>query len=190
MTDRLVQGGYVPMPTSPVILISGRNAVGGGMRVANMGSPSSGGNPFAANEMLAFPFVLTAPITNVNKGFVLNGSSTGANFSLAIYDADFNMINQTGSTAQSGASVPQSVSLATRLRPGLYYVAMAASDATTGRWFRWSQATVGNHWMKALGCWKQASITVGSLPATATPEALTNIAFPVFGLITRTVFDV
>ena len=34
------------------------------------------------------------------------------------------------------------------------------------------------------------SITVGSLPNPATPVACTAISFPLFGLITRTGFDV
>jgi hypothetical protein len=139
--------------------------------------------------MLAFPFVLDVA-TSVNKMFWNNGSSVGGNYSTAIYDADFALLAQTASTAGAGsASVPQVVTLAARLGPGLYYAVLAHDSATTNRLMRWSIATLGAGYWKMAGCWRQASITLGALPATATPVACNNIAFPVFGLITRTVFD-
>lgn len=190
MTDRAVRGGVAALPTSPIITPISRHSLGGALVKAGAGTVASGANPFASNEMLAFPFVLTAPITTVNKVFWLNGSAAGGNLSAAIYNADFTLLVQIASTGGASNSVPQVVSLAAKLAPGLYYAALASDNGTTNRLGRWSLATTGAGFWKMAGCWRQASITVGSLPATATPVACSNIAFPLFGLITRTVFDV
>lgn len=189
MTSLGVTSGAQALLTAPVISPASRHSMTAGMSLVALSTVGSGTNPFSANEMLAFPFVLNAD-TSVNKVFWLNGSAASSNCSVAIYNADFVLLGQTASTAQSGASVPQSVSLACKLSPGLYYAALAHDSATTNRLFRWSQATTGVGVWKMAGCWRQASITLGSLPSTATPVAYTSVGFPVFGLITRTVFDV
>lgn len=186
MTDKTVRGGTAWMPTFPVIMPASECALGSYVERAG-GEATSGANPFAANEMIAFPFRLTAPVTPVNKGFWLNGSSAGSNYSMAIYNADYVRVVQSASTGGSGANVPQAVSLTAKLSPGLYYCALASDAATTNRLFR--VASNAPTW-KVLGCWKQASITVGSLPSTATPVAYTATTMPIYGLITRTVFDV
>lgn len=191
MTDRSPRTGTIPLPSRPIITMErGDHSIGAdGLSGLGSASAASGASPFnAANEMVAFPFVLWKP-TEIFKGFVYNGSSAGGNFSLAIYDADFNVCAQTASTGGTGASAPQTVSLPAKLAAGSYYVAMAADNNTTNRYFRWTIATVGAGLWKMCGCWRQASITVGSLPSTATPVAYTNVAFPLFGLITRSNFD-
>lgn len=189
MTDKSYRGGQIPLPTAPVITFGSRHSLGATIRCTGIATPASGANPFAANDMLAFPFVLNDP-TSINKVFWVNGSTASSNCSVAIYDADYVKLGETASTAQSGASVPQSVSLARKLNPGLYYLALAHDSATTNRLFRWSINTHGAGMWKMAGCWRQASVTLGTLPNPAVPVACNNIAFPVFGLITRTVFDV
>lgn len=186
MTDKSILGGLVRTPTPPVITLASNAVVD---KISIGGTAATGANPFAANEMLAFPFVLTS-LTRIEKVFWVNGSSASSNCSIAIYNADYVLLNQTASTAQSGASAPQPIALATKLSPGLYYCALAHDSATTNRLFRWSITTTGAGFWKMMGCWRQASITLGSLPATATPIACNNVGFPLFGLITRTVFDV
>jgi hypothetical protein len=181
------------LPTEMVITIASRTGAGGAMVRIGPGAPASGASPFTANDMLGFAFRLTAPSTPIYKGFWLNGSAAGGNTAVAIYDAAFTKLVQTASTAGSGNSVPQSVAWSggtIKLGPGLYYAVLAHDSATTNRFFRWSIATTGAAYWKALGCFRQASITVGSLPATATPVVCNNVAFPVFGLITRSGFDV
>lgn len=189
MTERSIYGGLGPLPTAPVITLASRHSAGAAVRFSGAGGAASGANPFAANEMLAFPFTLTAP-TLMNKVFWVNGSSVANNCSVGLYNADFELLAETASTGLSGASVPQVVTLTRRLSPGLYYLALAHNSATTNRLFRWSFATLGDEMWRILGCWRQASITLGALPATATPVACNNVGFPLFGLITRTVFDV
>lgn len=192
MTDRHVRGGASFMPTAPVIIFCGRHGPTPGLtRLSGLSTPANvTSNPFAANEVHAFPFLLTAPMTTIYKGFWVNGTSAGSNSSMAIYDADFRKIVETASTGGTGASQPQIVTMSAKLPPGLYYAALAHSSATNSRFFAWTLGTLGDDFYKMAGCWKQASITVGSLPATATPAAITSVSFPAFGLITRTSFDV
>lgn len=191
MTDRSPRGGISPLPSWPIITLERVNhSVGAdGVIWISTVAAASGASPFdAANEMLAFPFVLWQT-TPMNKVWVYNGSSPGDNFSIGLYDADFKLLAETASTGGSGASDAQTVTLQRKLSAGLYYLALAADNATTNRYFRWTVATLGASYWKMFGCWKQASITLGALPNPATPVACTNIAFPYFGLITRTVFD-
>jgi hypothetical protein len=192
MTERAARGGVAFLPTAPTITLASRHSAGMMTRLANLGVVASGVSPWsaAANDLLAFPFTLTAPVTNINKVFWVNGTAAGGNTSIGIYDANYVLLAETASTAGSGNSLPQVVSLPLRLGPGLYYCAIAHNATTTNRFYRWSLATVGNGFLKAMGCWRQASVTVGALPATATPTVCTNIAFPLFGTINRTVFDV
>lgn len=176
------------LPPPPVITIASRPAVGPGLGRINSGLAASGANPFAIGDMLAFSFVITAPTPiAVVKAFWCNGTAAGGNYATAIYDADFVKIVQSASTGGSGNSVPQSVAMAAKIPAGLYYAALASDSATTQRLFRWSASAP--QW-KAFGCWRQASVTLATLPNPATPVACTNVGFPVFGLITRTVFDV
>ena len=186
--------GVQNLPSPPTITPASRLAIGHAMVRISNSSAASGASPWsdAANSLLAFPFVLEAPRTTFYKGFWLNGSSAGGNSEVGIWDADYNKITTTGSVLGSGNSVPQAAALAATvtLPPGLYYAGMAHSATTTNQVFRWSFATLGTAMWMGCGMWKQAGITLGSLAATATPGDLTNVAFPVFGLITRSVFDV
>ncbi len=182
-----------PLASAPVITLASRHAMGGNVRYAAAGAPASGVSPWsdAANCLLAFPFTIEAP-TTFYKGFWVNGSSAGGNSEVGIWDVNYNKITTTGSQAESGNSVPQAFALAATiiLPPGRYYAGMAHSATTTNQVFRWSVATTGISLWQAMGCWRQSGITLGSLAATATPGDMSNIAFPLFGLITRTFFDV
>ena len=157
-----------------------------------MGAPASGASPWsdAASSVLAFPFVLEAQ-TTIYKGFAVTGSAPGSNFEVGVLDASFNKLVSSGSVSGGAvASVPVMADVTdTILPPGLYYAGMSCDATTTGRWSRWSLATLGTAVWMAAGCWKQASAGPGSFPTTATPADLTNVAFPLFGLITRSVFD-
>lgn len=186
--------GLTARPSPMVITAGSFNAIGPSMsRVLSGGVPASGVSPWsdAANSMLAFPFWLAAP-TTIYKVFWVNGSAAGGNSSIGIYDAEsLAKLVECASTAGSGNSVPQAVDVTdTTIGPGMYYAAMAHDATTTNQLFRWSTgASAGAHF-QALGWFKHASVTLGNLPATATPADLTNIAVPLFGVITRSVFDV
>lgn len=189
--------GIEPWPSPPVIVPGGRLGLGcGAMTRGGFGAPASGASPWsdAANCLLAWPFVLETQ-TTFYKGFWVNGSGTiGGNREVGIWDDSYNKIVTTGAIAASGTSVPQASVFASSatptLGPGQYYIGMACSVTTTGNQFRWPVTTIGAGIQQGLGCWKQASITLGSLAATATPGDITNIAFPVCGLITRSGYGV
>lgn len=186
--------GLRGLPAPPLITLASRCALGGAISRTGAGAAASGVSPWsdAANCLLAFPFVIEQQ-TGFYKGFWVNGSAAGGNSQVAIYDEAFALLTSNTSTAGSGASVPQSVvwasgSVPLLLPPGLYYAAMAHDATTTNQVFRWSVGTAGNFW-QAMGCWRQSGITLSALPSTATPGDMTNVGFPVFGLVTRTVFD-
>lgn len=169
---------------SPVAEIFGRIADG-------IGLPATGTSPWsdAADTVLAFPFILEAPQTRIYKGFWLNGSNAGGNSDIAIYDESYNLLTSAGSIAGSGNDAPQIVTLGISpiiLPPGVYYAGMSHSATTTNQVCRWSGYM--SIWQLG-GCWKFSDNPPIS-SATATPADLTNNGFPVFGLITRSVFDV
>ena len=99
-----------------------------------------------------------------------------------IYSSDGTQLWAAGSTAQSGASVLQYVTLGTELllRPGEYYLALA-NNGTTNRVTGTAliTATLG----RLLGLYQQASAF--ALPASATFAQWNSAVWPVCGL-TRT----
>lgn len=181
---------YRGLDSPPLITLSCRLSLGSNSG-RQLGTPASGVSPWsdAANKLLAFPFVLERQ-TTIYKAFWLNGSAAGGNSEAGIWDSAYNKIVTTGSIAGSGNSAPQAADLTdTTLDPGLYYAGMAHNATTTNQLTRWSLATLGIGVLMAMGCWTQTGITLGSLASTATPGDMTNVAFPVFGLITRSNFD-
>jgi hypothetical protein len=184
--------GNVPLlalPVPSVVTAASRIAIGSGLVRIGATNPSSGASPFTSGDMLAYPFVLTA-MTTIYKGFWVNGTSAGNNAVVAIYDADYNLLVQSAPTGLSGTSAPQAVTMVAKLPAGQYYCVLAHDSGTTNRFFRYSINTIGASMWRSFGCWKQASTTLASLPNPATPAACTNIAFPMFGFITRSNFDV
>lgn len=120
------------------------------------------------------------------------GSAGGTvNREVGIWDDAYNKIITTGAVAGANTnSVPQSAAFTATvtLPPGLYYAGMAYNATTTNTHFRFAASVIAV-W-QAMGCWRQAAITLGSLAATATPGDMSNVAFPLFGLITRSAYDV
>jgi hypothetical protein len=174
------------LPSAPIITAASRHGFPEMLRLAPMVTPASGVNPFSANEMHAFPFRLDAPWTTIHRVLWWNGSAAGGSSSMAIYDADYELMGQSSSatgTSNSGMQLPTWTAIT--LRAGLYYCALAHDSGTTNRFFRWSLATNGPSIFRMAGCWKQTGITVGSLPDPATPIAYTAISMAVFGMMAR-----
>lgn len=186
--------GIRARPSPPTITLSSRLSLGGAISRLGAGAAASGASPWsgAANVLLAFPFVLEVQ-TTIYKGFAVTGASPGSNFEVGVLDAAFAKIVSSGSISGGAvANIPVMADLTdTTLPPGLYYAGMSCDATTTGRWARWSIATTGAAFWQSYGCWQQASAGPGSFPSpTATPADIANVAFPLFGLITRSVFDV
>lgn len=143
-------------------------------------------NPVAftwvANSAVYIPMSVPWPYP-VNRVWWVNGSTIGNNVDFGIYTPSGNKIFSTGSTAQSGTSVPQFVTPGTPflLDPGNYYFAYACSG-TTSTAFGTALSTAGQSAM--CGLYSQA--TALPLPASATFASMgVALAVPLCG-ITRT----
>lgn len=194
--------GTRALASPPIITPVSRCALGGGISRLGFGAAGTGVSPWsdAANTVLGFPFIVEAP-TTIYKGFWVNGSSVGNNSEVCVLaprlgvagSNTMDILATTGSVGNSGASVPQAAAFsggAITLSPGIYYAGLGANATTTNRYFRWSVATTGAGFWMTFGCWKSNAITLGSLGSTLTQNTLTNVAFPLFGLITRSAYDV
>ena len=134
----------------------------------------------AANQALYFPFALPWPYV-VRRAFWCNGSALG-NMDIGIYSSDGRQLWAATSTAQSGASVLQYVSVSPELllRPGDYFLALA-NNGTTNRVT--ATAIVSTTLGRLLGLYQQT--TAFALPASATFAQWNSAVWPVCG-ITRT----
>lgn len=137
-----------------------------------------------ANSMIGYPFVVEQKCV-LYKAWWMNGSSVGSNHEVALYDWAFVKLAATGSTAGSGSTnAPQTVDWTDApIGPGLYYAVYAQDSSTANR--------IGGNARDfyTCRCWSQASITLGSLPAIATPTTTFSV-MPLFGFITRSNFDI
>lgn len=163
-TDR-----FIISPASPFCIGEALNALGLGISTAVWPT---------ANKALYVPFSVQSPIT-VTQFFWENGGTLSGNVDVGIYDLGGKRLVSSGSVAQSGTSVIQSVDTTDLLlQAGAYYLAMAM-DNGTGQIGRWSPSAA---YGRALGLAEQA--TAFPLPATATFAALTVGAIPgVFGTL-------
>lgn len=133
------------------------NGVGGGMAF----SGSSAVWP-SANLAVYMPVCVQIPCI-ITKFFSHNGTVASGNIDIGLYTNDGCRLISTGSTAQSGTSVVQSVDVTdTLIGAGIYYIAMAM-DNTTGTVIR---VASNANLMRLHGMYQQASAF--ALPATAT----------------------
>lgn len=118
----------------------------------------------------------------VRRMFWVNGTTvTSSNVDVGIYSEDGTRLYSSGSTAMSGPSVPQFVTLSTPLLlpPGRYYIAYVCDGTGARGW----AITLGADPLRQMASFQQA--TALPLPASATFAAATNINLPFVG-ITRT----
>ena len=134
----------------------------------------------SGNLAMYLPFVIPFNYV-VQRAFWINGASTANNMDIGIYSSDGTKLWASGSTAQSGANVVQYVSVSPEvlLRPGEYFIALAASGTSTLFMANAFTAIAG----RMIGMYQQASAF--ALPATATFAAWAQTVYPVCGL-TRT----
>lgn len=151
------------------------------LNLASNSNFASGAFP-SANRALFIPFLLFQTTTFINM-FSINGSTASGNIDLGIYDPSGTKIVSTGTTAQTGTSTAQVISISpTELAPGQYYMAVAL-DNGTGTLFRITTGDASTKLQAITGIAQMASAFV--LPASAT---LTNAAsdyIPLIGLTTR-----
>lgn len=135
----------------------------------------------AANEAFFVPFRQFRTV-NLVRLWVANGTSVSGNFDIGIYTRSGSKLVSAGSTAQSGTSTLQSVTIAYQLLPGEYFLAVAM-DNTSGHLFRASNTLQQS--CTLLGAKKMAAAF--PLPATATLETMDQDYFPAIGMATVTV---
>lgn len=149
---------------------------------------ASGGSPVSttwpsANLGIFVPIVLPAPYL-VKKVWWANGAAVAGNVDCGIYSNGGALLASAGSTAQSGTSTVQSVTLGTAilLTPGQYYLALSASSATAA----FLASTTGAAYKQQRGGMAQQAAAL-ALPASFTLATLTNDFIPVYGISSRTV---
>ena len=126
---------------------------------------------WVANLVSYCPMTLTKPYP-VQRVFWVNGSTiTTTNVDAGIYTADGRRIYNTGSTAASGASLPQYVTPGTPfvLYPGMYYFAWTCDNTTNRGMAYGGAATTGRY----IGLLEETTGGFG-LPATMTPSVWTR----------------
>lgn len=168
------------IPVSPVISPWATESIGVTLAARAFAAPGSAANP-VANRAVYVPVRIPDTITVV-KMFCHNGATVSGNVDLGIYTSGGTRLVSTGSTAQAGASIVQEFDITdTTLTPGLYYMALAADNATATFIRLAFTVEVGN----ALGILGQE--TAFPLPASATFGADLGQGLAEFGISTRTV---
>lgn len=163
----------------PVISVLSAEALGSGYRLQGGVAPVSNGW-VSANRAIYVPFSLSAPY-QVSRVWWANGATATGNVDCGIYTIGGTRLASTGSTAQAGTSVVQSVALSQLLLPGAYYMALVLSS-TSGTILRAALAVVG---CQSLGVAQQA--TALPLPATATFATVASAFMPLFGIASASV---
>lgn len=141
------------------------------------GNPSSAAWP-TANRAIYMPFAIPFEL-NVKRVFWCNGASTTGNADMGVYSHTGARLFSIGTTARTGTSVLQYVTLGTPflLSPGDYYMAFAL-DSGTGSMVRFSSSVLSD-W-KMTGLLQQASAF--PLPASATFATMVTAMCPLMGL--------
>lgn len=176
MSDWSKQGGAIMPPILPCFYsIIKHSRIAGGV-----GSFASGAWP-TANLAIAVPFTVTAPYV-VRRVWSDNGATASGNIDIGIFSLDGTKIASCGSTAMSGTSTLQLITITeTLLTPGRYLMAMACSN-TTGTNRKYAAPVTS---LQMFGV-AQASAAVPMTSLTlATPA---NAFLPVFGLASITLF--
>jgi hypothetical protein len=140
------------------------------------GTPASFGWG-SANAAVYIPLWLPWPY-NVRRLFWVNGTTAAGNSDIGIYSPKGAQLYHSGSTANSGASVPQYVTPSPDLllQPGFYFLAWS-NDGTTTRAFGNLLATITG---RMCGLYQQASAE--PLPSPATFAAYAGVGLPLIGI--------
>lgn len=130
-----------------------------------------------ANLIHYWPVQILGPY-EFTKFFWVNGTAVAGNVDCGVYTRAGGLIASTGSTAQSGTSTLQIVTLGStvRLTPGWYNLAIVWSSASGTMWSN----TVNARDLRMVGSTSQSSTF--PLPSSATFATPTHTTFPMFGM--------
>ena len=132
-----------------------------------------------ADLAIFVPVVLEGP-TVIAQLYCVNGTVVAGNVDVGIYSVDGTRLASAGSTAQAGTSASQRFNITDiRLDAGLYYMALALSDAATAtiNGMTLASAELG----RVVGFAQMA--TAFPLPAVATFASYTKLVVPTFGFL-------
>lgn len=173
-----VLSGYWPEPPAfftPRRVINTAGVCAGNGSAIALGTSLTWGT---GSQAIFWPIIVETNLT-VSKLYVFNGTVVSGNIDLGLYNPDGVRLSSAGSTAQSGTSAIQSVSVTPfNIAPGLYYLA-ATLDNTTG--------TILGRTLPMVSFGRTMGIVqMGSafpLPATATFATLTQAVVPIVGMM-------
>lgn len=133
-----------------------------------------------ANLALYFPIEIPETVS-ITKLWWQNGTTATGNVDCGIYDEEQNRLVSTGSTAQTGTSVVQSVDITdVTLVAGLYYFALAASSGSSTFWVVGSSALATSY---GWSVYRQTSAFALPNPATFATTKVTASIIPKFGAL-------
>jgi hypothetical protein len=151
------------------------------------GAPSSQTSLAVAGMLLAIPFTLWSPIL-AHKVWWSNGATASGNVDVGVYadpDGTPTLLFNGGSTAQSGTTAIQSVTLGSDylLLPDSYYLAISVSSATA----TFECGSSGSASLSKMGIAKQTASAGPPCPATLTLITSANDStwIPNFGFSER-----
>lgn len=159
-----------------------------GWEAGSYGDVPAGYDVFSAaatvqNKRVYIPVLIPERVLVQGMGW-LNGATINGNVDASVYDVSGNLLIDTGSTAQSGATAIQTVNVTdTELLPGNYFLSLV-SDSATGTFSVINMATRAG---ELLGCFEQAAAFTAPNPATfAAPSGTWR--FPWISAFIRPVF--
>lgn len=140
-----------------------------------------------ANTAVYIPFRIGVT-TTFQKMFWINTATVGSNsVDVGIYDSQTNQLWHSGSTATSGATQVQSVTISggITLKPGIYYMAMAVNGITD----TFALSSIGNTYAYdgAAMAGAQQQLSAFPLPTNSTQtDILVNQSWPILCLTVNT----
>jgi len=152
-----------------------------GATIGSMGGPYSS-TWASASRAIFVPFRIPRSILVLNM-WTYNGAAVGNNLDIGIYSKDGTRLVSSGSTAQAGINVIQTLDITdTLIGPGLFYMALSF-DGTVSTVFR---SLPGNIvFPRILGMVSMNNAF--PLPASAVFATLASSTIPVFGLTVRSI---
>lgn len=133
----------------------------------------------SANAAYFFP-VRIADRRTYTTAWWLNGATAAGNIDVGLYTiagSTATRVVATGAVAQAGVSAIQTSAItSTTVAPGLYYLTMSCSSASSTMWRGGSSTTL----LRASGVCQMAA--AHPLPASGTVTAMGTFVVPVFGL--------
>lgn len=127
--------GYPPVAALPArgeLLLTSSSCFSASGMIVQAGGGFTTSPVWATSKPSAYPFVLDEAVTAYQLGW--HNSTAGGNADIGIYDASFNRLVSSGSTACVTNSVWQFVDVADTVLPaGSYYLVINLDNATLGR---------------------------------------------------------